>query len=100
MSGMSRCHFGSLSGNPNKHCGRAATKKWGDHWFCTYHGWRTPEAKQASIPCVTRLPEEPSCPSCERTREIIAARLNQSVTNDKPEVADALREILEAIRIL
>lgn len=49
--------------------------------------------------CVTRLPEEPSCPSCERTREIIASRLNQSVTNEKPEVSDALREILEAIRI-
>lgn len=51
-----------------------------------------------SSKCVTRLPEEPSCPSCERTREIIAARLNQAVTNEKPEVADALREILEAIR--
>lgn len=50
-----------------------------------------------SSKCVTRLPEEPPCPSCERTREIIERLLNQVRT---PEATAVLREILEAIRKL
>lgn len=47
--------------------------------------------------CITRLPEEPSCPACERTREIISSRINAAQCNQKWEVLDALKEVQEAI---
>ena len=32
-----RCQF--AEGKEN-HCDKKATRKWGDHWFCEYHGRR------------------------------------------------------------
>lgn len=92
------CEFGTLSDRMPR-CHKPATHVWWGHWFCDEHGERDTVriTRKDGVRCITRLPEEPSCPSCERTREIIAAKIKETTSI---EVEDALLEILEAIRIL